>query len=112
MSSAKSQIANLKFDYSDTGTFYYVLGSLADFYEHDGTDSILYDLIKDRIQYMNIAEHKKLMFDWKHSTDVNKKYSVSVWILRIENNENADDFRFCYSSQGIQEQKVLRGWNQ
>ena len=86
-------------------------GSLTDFQEHGGNDQLLFEATKSSISTMKVGEHKRPVFDWDSPEDPEAKFLITLWVLRISEGLTPDDFRFCYSSEGIQEQRILRGWN-
>lgn len=95
-------------------------GSLADYFRNGGTPE---NIFKDYEQYacspkinldnIKIGQHARLKFEWPDRDVPNAINEIQVWVLRIgETGVDYDDFRWFYSSQGIQEEKILRGLNE
>jgi hypothetical protein len=92
-------------------------GSLADFFEHGGTEEDIINAIRVEIgqsglDEIDVADPCRVKFEWPDKNIKNCLFEVGVWILRIaQTGDDEADFRWFYSSQGLQEELTLRGWN-
>ena len=91
-------------------------GSMADFFQHGGKEEE--DIIRlvrehnpNALKNLQVRNSCRCKFDWPGQNVDNCLFKVTVWILRVSDQHGDDDFRWFYSSQGIQEELVLRGWN-
>lgn len=90
-------------------------GSMADFFQHGGKEEDILKAIRNQnaltLASMKIQDAKHFKFDWPDQNVDHALFEVTVWILRVSDQHGDDDFRWFYSSQGVQEELVLRGWN-
>lgn len=92
-------------------------GSLADYYENGGLEENIYSHLCTTngawwVNSMKVGEAKRLAFEVPDKDHEQNIIQVYVWILRVNISDTTeDDFRYFYSSQGVAEEKSLRGMN-
>jgi len=93
-------------------------GSLADYFRNGGTPEKIFDdyekhaIRKVDLNAMKIGEHARLKFEWPDKDVSNYLNEIQVWILKVDDTGiYYDDFRWFYSSEPIEEEKILRGLN-